>query len=256
MLLLVFVAALIFPLLFSLKSQAAEPRQLIALTQTIAYKPVGSGTLTLERGQKLGVAQVNPSGNWWIVDLASRAGRWKVKKEDVDFFYGNYPLDLPNWQGGDWVATIKAIISECKHFEISRNQCAYVIATAEAESNFAPVQEAWWLGEVWRKTNLRYWPWYGRGYVQLTWRFNYLKYERILGIKLTQNPDLASRPDIALYILLHGMTNGSFTGASLRNYINGSKTDYVNARRIINGMDRAGQIAGRARFWLSRLTVY
>ena len=50
--------------------------------------------------------------------------------------------------------------------------CAYGLATAWWETNktMQPVREAYWLSEAWRKPNLRYYPHYGRGYVQLTWK--------------------------------------------------------------------------------------
>jgi hypothetical protein len=44
----------------------------------------------------------------------------------------------------------------------------------------------------------------------------------------------------------YGMRNGSFTGKKLSDYISGTTADYVNARRIINGTDRAELIAGYA----------
>jgi len=81
----------------------------------------------------------------------------------------------------------------------------------------------------------------GRGYVQLTGRSNYRKF----GIEDT--PDDAMKPDIAFHILDKGMHDGTFTGKKFGDYITGAKTDYVNARRIINGTDKAGMIAGYAK---------
>ncbi|WP_242049006.1 glycoside hydrolase family 19 protein [Planktothrix sp. FACHB-1365] len=52
----------------------------------------------------------------------------------------------------------------------------------------------------------------GRGYVQLTWNYNYRKYSDVLGLDLVNDPDLVMRPDIALFILIHGMKWGVFTG--------------------------------------------
>jgi hypothetical protein len=37
---------------------------------------------------------------------------------------------------------------------------------------------------------------------------------------------------------------GDFTGVSLENYFNAAKDDPVNARRVINGLDKANLIAG------------
>lgn len=83
----------------------------------------------------------------------------------------------------------------------------------------------------------------GRGYVQLTGRANYARAGAKLGVMLEQSPDLALLPDIAAEILLRGMLEGWFTGKKLSDYL---PVDYLHARRIINGMDRAGDIAGYA----------
>jgi hypothetical protein len=70
---------------------------------------------------------------------------------------------------------------------------------------------------------------------------------------LVKNPDLALRADIALFILLYGMKYGSFTGNSLNNYCRNGVTDFVNARRVINGTDKAEQIAAIASSWMRQL---
>lgn len=98
-----------------------------------------------------------------------------------------------------------------------------------------------------------YYPFYGRGYVQLTWNYNYEKYGRKLGINLLASPDKVMEPNIALFILVDGMLLGEFTGKKLGTYVNGSKTDFLNARRVINGTDKAPLIKGLANNWLSRL---
>ena len=96
-------------------------------------------------------------------------------------------------------------------------------------------------------------PWhhvyYGRGYVQLTWLKNYIRANTALHagmfIKpnedLVRDPDLVMRPDIAAAIMVHGMSEGWFTGKKLADY-----TDYLNMRRVINGTDRADLIASYA----------
>lgn len=100
----------------------------------------------------------------------------------------------------------------------------------------------------------------GRGYVQLTWKNNYAAMTRLLktagiAVDLVGNPDLAMCPDIAAFILFEGMTRGSFTGKKLGDYLNADKTDWINARRIINGTDRAPQIADIAKFFYADLTA-
>ena len=69
-----------------------------------------------------------------------------------------------------------AIAALCRAMGLSlKPQVAYVLATTEWETahTFKPVKEAFWLSESWRKNHLHYYPYYGRGFVQLTWKNNY-----------------------------------------------------------------------------------
>jgi len=152
--------------------------------------------------------------------------------------------------------TIAAIKEECLAQEIGLNtQVAYVLATAQWETNqtFEPVREAYWLSEDWRKRNLRYYPFYGRGYVQLTWKNNYEKYSQLLDVDMVADPDIAMQPEIAAFILVHGFKTGTFTGRKISDYIDASKSNFIAARRCINGTDRAHEIADLARKFLSEL---
>lgn len=83
----------------------------------------------------------------------------------------------------------------------------------------------------------------GRGYVQITGRTNYTRFSKLLGVDLVKNPELTLKPEIAFSIMTLGMHKGYFTGKKLSDYINASKTDYKNARRIINGTDKAATLA-------------
>lgn len=87
---------------------------------------------------------------------------------------------------------------------------------------------------------------YGRGFVQLTWADNYKALGKALGVDLYANPDLAMDPHTAYSIMSYGMRRGAFTGVGLSKYINETKCDYLNARRIINGTDCAAKIAAYA----------
>ncbi|MCI4650856.1 glycoside hydrolase family 19 protein [Phaeodactylibacter sp.] len=122
----------------------------------------------------------------------------------------------------------------------------YILATAWHESKLKPVRERragssqTWL----RQLQDRYWSsgYYGRGFVQLTWESNYKKMSEFLGVDLVGNPDLALEPRYAADILVYGMMNGEFTRRALSRYINMVQTDYYNARRVVNGTDRASLI--------------
>lgn len=132
---------------------------------------------------------------------------------------------------------------------------AYMLATAWHETNktMQPVREAYWLSEEWRKENLRYYPWYGRGYVQLTWQMNYEKADLassaaglISSGALLANLDFALRPDIAALVMRRGMDEGWFTGVKLSTVLPNTgvatRQQYMNARTIINGHDKADLI--------------
>jgi putative chitinase len=87
----------------------------------------------------------------------------------------------------------------------------------------------------------------GRGYVQITGRHNYARLSAVLNVDLVETPDLALDEGIAYMILSLGMSRGLFTGKALNHYIiPGEPPDYLNARRIINGLDRAAMIASYA----------
>lgn len=137
------------------------------------------------------------------------------------------------------------IVQECQRQGLLRNQAAYCLATAYWETNrtMQPVKEAYWLSDDWRKNNLRYYPWYGRGFVQLTWRQNYERIGQRLSLDLTTDPDDVMEPYTAAKILVLGMREGVFTGKKLDDYITLQRSDYRGARRIVNGMDRASTIA-------------
>jgi len=152
--------------------------------------------------------------------------------------------------------TIESIVLECQSQDLVLDtQIAYVLATTQWETaqTFKPVKEAFWLSEEWRKENLRYFPYYGRGYVQLTWENNYEKYSHIVNQNLVENPDKAMIPEIAAFILVHGFKTGTFTGRKITDYINDNETHFVKARRCINGTDRANEIAAIAESFYKKI---
>lgn len=84
----------------------------------------------------------------------------------------------------------------------------------------------------------------GRGYVQITGRANYARMSKqlLFANQLVEKPDLALQPDIAYRIMSYGMRKGSFTSRKLEQFISPMQCDYLNARRIINRLDKAVEI--------------
>ncbi len=132
-----------------------------------------------------------------------------------------------------------------------RNQMAYVLATAyhETAHTMKPIIEKG--GEKYLRSK-KYYPFFGRGYVQITWRENYVKAGKALGVDFVKKPELLLQPEYAAPILIIGMVEGWFAGDAkgrhrLDRYITLQKSDFKEARRIVNGTDRAELIAGYAR---------
>ncbi|MFD1330710.1 hypothetical protein ACFQ4O_01715 [Methylopila musalis] len=86
----------------------------------------------------------------------------------------------------------------------------------------------------------------GRGFVQITGRRNYADWSERTGYDLVRLPEMAAEPALAARILVQGSILGTFTGKKLGDYIAAAKADYTNARRVINGTDKAALIAGYA----------
>ena len=86
----------------------------------------------------------------------------------------------------------------------------------------------------------------GRGYVQVTWRVNYRRLAEATGLSLETDPDLAMDPAVAYVALARGCLEGWWTGRELGDYITDTRTDYRGARRVVNGTDRADDIADYA----------
>lgn len=137
------------------------------------------------------------------------------------------------------------LVEACRKHGLLRNQAAYVLATAyhETAHTMLPVRERG--GEKYLRSK-KYYPYVGMGFVQVTWLINYQRASKELGVDFVKDPKLLLDPNYSAHIAVVGMKDGWFTGRRLDQYITLQKSDFRQARRIINAMDCADLIAGYA----------
>lgn len=201
---------------------------------------------------------------------------------DLEYFLTKYKYENKE--------NLKVLLNDMNEYYTSekitplKEQVAYILATVYTETfkTFKPVIENYWIadkkireiyfykydpiladtderketaikrGNTEKGDGLKY---CGRGYVQLTWKNNYKKVKEKFGIDVVTYPDKVLEPKLAVKIMIWGMNNGIFTGVAINRYINDSKTDYINARKVINGIDRKDEIADNAKIFAKDLKI-
>lgn len=152
---------------------------------------------------------------------------------------------------------------------------AYALATAYLETNHTmePVREAYWLSDA--AANKYFFRMYdiqgqrpkkarelgntvpgdgvrfpGMGYPQVTGRNNYFKAKQKTGIDFISQPRLMMIAANAAKVMASGMIEGWFTGKKLADFIPrdraATRAEFRPARKIINGLDRAADVADYA----------
>jgi predicted chitinase len=155
-----------------------------------------------------------------------------------------------SWRGDDrWLAYMLATVFHETAYTMQPVRETLAATDDRAieilENAFSQGRLSWVKTPYWRKDEDGR-SWLGRGLVQLTHRRNYEAMSTVTGIDLMKDPDRAMETDAAVTILMEGMRLGSFTGYRLADFFSDAKQDWVSARRIVNGTDRAEKIAGYA----------
>lgn len=182
-----------------------------------------------------------------------------------DKFFSGYRKYLRRIRKQETVDNINVILDVAELYNLSIPQLSYIFATVYHETAYTmkPVKEGYWLKDLvmknWAERKYGYQTrigkvlgnskpgdgakYMGRGYVQLTGRRNYELFSFRTKEDLVNYPDKAMQPRIAAYILFEGMIDGLYTSKKLYDYINPINKDYINARRVVNGIDKARKIA-------------
>lgn len=161
-----------------------------------------------------------------------------------------------------------AILDEADKRGTPRNKLAYNLGTTwhETAQTMQPIEERGprsyfdkyepgtkigrMLGNTMKGDGYRY---RGRGLPQVTGRRNVAMVSAFYKVDFISNPELLLDPRYAVPILFDGMERGWWTGKSESDYIDDIDEDdkedireFVNARRVVNGTDKAALIAGYA----------
>jgi len=179
------------------------------------------------------------------------------------------------WQR-EWAKeAIALLVTGCRAAGVDdAGQIAYVLATAEHESHFGKYMVERGDAATWHAYEGRYGNdrpgdgkrYRGRGYVQITFKANYAKFNDIVGgVDLVAAPERAADPEIAAKIAVVGMRDGLFRGDRLADHVAAGRRDFVAARAVINddadrldawdetGTPRGPRIAARAERFLEVL---
>jgi putative chitinase len=188
------------------------------------------------------------------------------------FFYDTIrPALFRNALTGPQVTGIESILKYCAGASINDHRfLAYILATIyhECSKTMQPIEESGKGAnhDYGKQLKMGNGPgkripyatpkqlYYGRGYSQLTWYEHYEAQGKRLGLDLLNHPEFVLQADVAANIIIHGMIHGDFTGHHLAEYFTATAIDFVNARKIINGLDHADLIAGYARTFFAALT--
>ena len=146
----------------------------------------------------------------------------------------------------DQVDGLNALLAEMQGREWTDPRWwAYTLATALHETRLRAIPEfGKGAGRPYGEPGSNGQTFYGRSFPQITWEDNYKRMGERLDIPLHANPDLALDPTIGAEIMCEGMEHGLFTGKGLPDYFDADTDDPRNARRIVNGTDKASLIAG------------
>ena len=176
---------------------------------------------------------------------------------------------------GKQVEGIEAILNEWEKQALTDTRwLAYILATAyhETAKTMQPIEE---FGkgkgrDYGKKLKMGGGPgkrlpyttpdkfYYGRGHTQNTWYEIYDALTKAAAKKghdwdFLNQPELLLTMEPSIWATYYAMQNGLYTGRRLLVYFNDTTEDWVNARKIINGLDCADLIAGYGKTFYAAL---
>lgn len=164
----------------------------------------------------------------------------------TDEMYQLFPMTAMRKSGSGWVSegvgVSKSAIANY-HAELNKACRRYGIVTPLRMAAFYAnaMQETMWFATLHEDNSAaRYWPWDGRGFLQLTWPSNYIKYWRFVGKNVDE--DLAKKLDAAQQRADSERTSAALDDSSLHVPINVQnwRDDVGNGRHVAVSADSTG----------------
>ena len=173
--------------------------------------------------------------------MTALLGRFERDGETDDRRFLAYMLATAHHETGGRMLPVRETFAATDEAAIARLDRAF------AEGRLPQVSAPYWRRDEDGRS------WLGRGLVQITHRRNYERLSALTGIDLVERPERAMELAASVEILFAGMLRGAFTGRRLAEHFSAGQADWVGARRIVNGLDRAERVAGYGRAFLAAL---
>jgi len=176
-----------------------------------------------------------------VAGLTALLDRFEAGSETKDRRFLAYMLATAHHETGGRLQPVRETFAATDEVAIGRLDRAF------ATGKLPQVSEPYWRRDAAGHS------WLGRGLVQITHRRNYDRLSALTGIDLVARPERAMEMAVSVEILFTGMLRGAFTGRRLAEHFSAGRADWVGARRIINGLDRAARVAGYGRAFFAAL---
>jgi len=177
-----------------------------------------------------------------VQGLSAVLDKWEADSPQADDRWLAYMLGTAHHETGRTMQPVRETFASSDAQAISRLNSSF------GAGKLTWVKAPYWLPDAQGRS------WLGRGFVQITHKANYQKLGNLIGVDLVADPTRAMDLDTALKIMFAGMREGSFTGKKLADFFGSNREDWRNARRIINGVERADLVASYARKYYASIS--
>jgi len=131
--------------------------------------------------------------------------------------------------GSNWPLILQAL--EAKGIGGVLTQIAAAATVAVETGSFAPVTER--MASITRQPDLykrqrQYYPYIGRGFIQITWKENYKRFGDLVGVNLVAFPTEACNPEVAAQVLAEFFVHRRVDQAA-------EDQDWQRVRKLVNG---------------------